>query len=96
LFILVRAIEKAALMDHLINHVILTGNGSGPAIIHMLSLFMLQIGSYAFITATSKKLAKPTLVPLKSKTVNPFSSINTLIIERSRARINDLAERNNF
>ncbi len=58
LFIVVHAVEKAGLMEHLLNHVKLTENGAGLAGIHLVSLFLSQIVSNVPFTVVMLPLMK--------------------------------------
>jgi len=58
LFIVVHAVEKAGLMQHLLNHVKLTENGAGLAGIHLVSLFLSQIVSNVPFTVVMLPLMK--------------------------------------
>jgi Na+/H+ antiporter NhaD/arsenite permease-like protein len=58
LFIVVHAVEKAGLMEQLLNHVKLTENGAGLAGIHMVSLLLSQIVSNVPFTVVMLPLMK--------------------------------------
>jgi len=58
LFIVVRGVEAAGLMDHLLNHVKLTENGAGLAGIHLISLLLSQVVSNVPFTVVMLPLMK--------------------------------------
>jgi Na+/H+ antiporter NhaD/arsenite permease-like protein len=58
LFIVVHAVEKAGLMEHLLNHVKLTENGAGLAGIHLVSLLLSQIVSNVPFTVVMLPMMK--------------------------------------
>jgi Na+/H+ antiporter NhaD/arsenite permease-like protein len=58
LFIVVHAVEKAGLMEQLLNHVKLTPNGAGLAGIHLVSLFLSQVVSNVPFTVVMLPLMK--------------------------------------
>jgi Na+/H+ antiporter NhaD/arsenite permease-like protein len=58
LFIVVHGVEKAGLMDQLLNHVSLTENGAGLAAIHAVSLLLSQIVSNVPFTVVMLPIMK--------------------------------------
>lgn len=58
LFIVVHGVEKAGLMDQLLNHISLTENGTGLAAIHAVSLLLSQIVSNVPFTVVMLPLMK--------------------------------------
>jgi Na+/H+ antiporter NhaD/arsenite permease-like protein len=58
LFIVVRGVEAAGLMDHLLNHVKITENGAGLAGIHLISLLLSQVVSNVPFTVVMLPLMK--------------------------------------